>query len=65
MPDIPTAETPAAPETTLREQLAAEIAAQAAGPGSEDPQAMAQRLRAEAAEILEAQFALSRYGNFE
>ena len=53
MSDTPTAETPAAPETTLREQLAAEIAAQAAGPGSEDPQAMAQRLRAEAAEILE------------
>ncbi len=53
MSDTPTAETPAAPETALREQLAAEIAAQAAGPGSEGPQAMAQRLRAEAAEILE------------
>ena len=53
MSDAPPAETPAAPEATLREQLAAEIAAQAAGPGSEDQQALATRLRAEAAEILE------------
>ena len=55
MSDAPPAEAtaPAAPETALREQLAAEIAAQAAGPGSEDPQALATRLRAEAAEILE------------
>ena len=50
MADAP--ETPT-PETTLREQLAAEIAAQVASPGAEDPQALATRLRAEAAEILD------------
>ncbi len=44
---------PAAPEAALREQLAAEIAVQAAAPSGEDAQALATRLRAEAAEILE------------
>ena len=55
MSDAPPAEAaaPAAPEAALREQLAAEIAAQAAGPSGEDQQALATRLRAEAAEILE------------
>ena len=53
MSETPTAETPAVPEATLREQLAAEITAQVNGPGTEDPQALATRLRAEAAEILE------------
>ena len=53
MSESPAAETPAVPEATLREQLAAEITAQVNGPGTEDPQALATRLRAEAAEILE------------
>ena len=50
MADAP--ETPN-PETTLREQLAAEISAKTSGPGSEDSQALATRLRAEAAEMFE------------
>ncbi|MEI8397148.1 MAG: S49 family peptidase [Rhodospirillaceae bacterium] len=49
----PATNPPAAPETTLREQLAAEITAKISGPGAEDPQALATRLRAEAAEILD------------
>ncbi|MEI7608084.1 MAG: S49 family peptidase, partial [Rhodospirillaceae bacterium] len=41
MSDAPTAETPAAPEATLREQLAAEITAQVSGPAAEDAKALA------------------------
>ena len=40
-------------ETGLREQLAAEITAQISGPAAEDAKALANRLRGEAAEILE------------
>ena len=53
MSDAPSAETPAVPEATLREQIAAEITAQVSGPVAEDPKALATRLRGEAAEILE------------
>ena len=53
MSDAPTAETQAAPEATLREQIAAEITAQVSGPAAEDAKALATRLRGEAAEILE------------
>lgn len=55
MSDVAPAEAtaPATTETALRDQLAAEIAAQAGGPPAEDPQALAARLRAEAAEILD------------
>ena len=53
MSDTPTAETPAAPEATLREQLAAEITAHISGPAAEDAKALATRLRSEAADILE------------
>ena len=53
MSDAPSAETPAVPEATLREQLAAEITAQVSGPAAEDAKALATRLRAEAAEVLE------------
>ena len=41
------------PEQTLRDQLATEISSQAAGPGGETTEAMFQRVRAEAVEILE------------
>ncbi len=53
MSDAPSAETPAVPEATLREQIAAEITAQVSGPAAEDAKALATRLRGEAAEILE------------
>ena len=55
MSDAPPVEAaaPAVPEATLREQLAAEITAQVSGPAAEDAKALATRLRAEAAEILE------------
>ncbi len=55
MSDAPPVEAtaPAAPEAALREQLAAEITAQVSGPAAEDAMALAARLRAEAAEILE------------
>ena len=42
-----------ATETALRDQLAAEIATEAEAPPTEDPAALATRLRAEAAEILD------------
>jgi signal peptide peptidase SppA len=53
MSEAPPADTPAAPEAALREQLAAAITAQANAPAGEDLQALATRLRAEAGEIVE------------